>query len=175
MTPVAPPDWLLATMGHYRAVTPPTSEKSRTEAVIYPILVAAAQSVPGSVCVFSGQRLEVHVVRGLHGVCDFLFARTAPLPRPTAPLLAVVEVVETMEWDVSAGLGRCIGALATADEFNRRAGAPLDHVFGCRTDGIEWQFLRLTGKAVVLDYGTFVTADLPRLLGALRLTLLVGL
>lgn len=173
--PVTPPEWLMATLERNHGVTAGTGEKSRSESVIYPVLVAAAQSVPEPVRIYSGQRLMVHETRGLHGQCDFLLTRTASLPQPTAPILTVIEAVETMRWDVSASVGRCIAQMAAVAEFNDAAGNRFPHVFGCRTDGVEWQFLRLAEGTTTLDYERFRTSDLPRLLGALRLTLLTGL
>ena len=170
--PLAPPDWLPPLLAEYRAGYARSSEKARSESIVSPILLAATRAVPGPVTVFSGHRLDVDPARKLTGECDFLLARTDPLPRLKAPLLSVVEAKRA---DIDMGIGQCIAQMVACAQFNQAAGSPMEISFGCVTNGLDWQFLRLTGATVVVDREMFATGDLPRLLGALRLTLLVGL
>jgi len=169
---VAPPPWLPSLLAQYRAVFARSTEKARSESIVAPILIAAADAAPPPVTVFSGHRFDVDAARSLVGECDFLVARTEPIPRVKAPILSVIEAKRA---DIDLGIGQCVAQMVATQEFNKRANSPAEMNYGCVTNGIEWQFLRLDGAVVAMDREMFVTTDLPRLLGALHLTLLTGL
>ncbi len=169
---VGPPPWLPPLLAEYRAVFARSTEKARSESIVAPILIAAAAAAPPPVTVFSGHRFDVDAARSLVGECDFLLARTEPIPRVKAPVLSVIEAKRA---DIDLGVGQCVAQMAATQEFNKRANSTVETSYGCVTNGIEWQFLRLDGTTVLMDREMFVTSDLPRLLGALRLALLTGL
>jgi len=168
----SPPPWLPPLLAQYRAVFARSTEKARSESIVAPILIAAAEAAPPPVTVFSGHRFDVDAARSLVGECDFLLARTEPIPRVKAPILSVIEAKRA---DIDLGIGQCVAQMVATQEFNKRANSPGETSYGCVTNGIGWQFLRLDGILVAMDREMFVTTDLPRLLGALRLTLLTGL
>jgi hypothetical protein len=124
------------------------TEKSKSEFLVVPILLAARESYPELLAIFSGPRFDVDPSQGLVGECDFILARTAPVPRLKAPL---VTILEAKKGDIEAGLGQCIAQTVAARIFNERAGEPARALYGCVTSGNDWQFLRLDGSEVVLD------------------------
>ena len=146
LTPAAVPAWLgdLLRRGMRLALV---SEKSRSEFIVAPILLAVREAADDAIAIISGQKLEVDVDRKLNGECDFLLARSEPVPRLRAPLMAVVEAKKN---DIEGALGQCIAQMVAAQIYNDRAGQPLDTIYGCVTTGEAWQFLGLTGTAVTL-------------------------
>ncbi len=54
------------------------SEKSRSEFIVVPILLASRELCPIPLAIFSGQRLDVDPALGLVGECDFILAATDP-------------------------------------------------------------------------------------------------
>jgi hypothetical protein len=70
---------------------PLVSEKARSELIVMPVLLACRELSGNSVAIYSGSRFDVAPDQGLSGVCDFLVARTAPVPDVRAPLMAVLE------------------------------------------------------------------------------------
>jgi hypothetical protein len=123
------------------------SEKARSEFIVAPVLLAVREAAAGSIAILSGQRLDVDPARRLLGECDFLLARSEPVPRLRAPLMAVVEAKKN---DIDGGLGQCVAQMVGAQVYNERAGQPIEAVYGCVTTGEDWQFLRLTGVVVTL-------------------------
>ena len=123
------------------------SEKARSEFIVAPLLLAVREISGGAVSILSGQRLDVDAARQLTGECDFLLARSEPLPRLRAPLVAVVEA---KRHDIEAGLGQCIAQLVAAQVYNGRAGTEVPALYGCVTTGDVWQFLRLVGTEAML-------------------------
>src|SRR5215468_5558647 len=64
---------------------PLISEKARNELIVMPILVACRELSGNAFSIYSGQSLNVDSARGLVGECDFILARTPPLPALQAP------------------------------------------------------------------------------------------
>ena len=72
------------------------SEKSRSEFIVVPILVAGRELCDEQFAIFSGQRLDVDPDRGLVGECDFILAVGPALPPLRAPLMTIVEAKKMM-------------------------------------------------------------------------------
>lgn len=159
--PVAVPPWLTDLLARARRVHPARSEKARSEAVISPVLMAAAELGSPPLVVHSGERLDVDPARKLNGEADYLVARSAPVPFIQAPLLAVVEAKKL---DIDAGLGQCVAQMEAARLFNQKAGTELT-VFGCVTTGSEWQFLRHDISTIAYDTNRYAVQQLDLLLG----------
>jgi hypothetical protein len=141
------------------------SEKSRSEFIVVPILLAARELTGDRFAIFSGQRLDVDPGKGLIGECDFILAVGPALPPLHAPLMTVVEAKKN---DVEAGLGQCIAQMVGARRFNEASGRMTAPIFGCVTTGETWQFLRLADQAALLDRSRYYLDNIGRILGVLR-------
>ncbi len=82
---------------------PLISEKARSELIVMPVLLACRELSGNAIAIFSGSRLDVSPEQGLLGECDFIMARTPPVPEVRAPLIAIVEAKKN---DVEGGLGQ---------------------------------------------------------------------
>ncbi len=141
------------------------SEKSRSEFIVVPILLAARELSGDRFAIFSGQRLDVDPQQGLAGECDFILAIGPALPPLHAPVMTFVEAKKN---DVEAGLGQCIAQMVGARRFNDAAGRMNATVFGCVTTGETWQFLQLDDHAALLDRPRYYLDNVGRILGVLR-------
>jgi hypothetical protein len=158
--PVAP--WLADLLGKSMRLAL-VSEKARSEFIVAPILLAVREAARDSVAILSGQRLDVDPERRLVGECDFLLARSEPVPRLRAPIMAVVEAKKN---DIEGGLGQCVAQMVATQLYNERAGQPLTTVYGCVTTGEDWQFLGLSVAAVTLHRPRLYIADVGLILAA---------
>jgi hypothetical protein len=159
--PVAPiPGWLAR--GTRLALI---SEKSRSEFIVVPILLAARELTGDRFAIFSGQRLDVDPEKGLTGECDFILAVGPALPPLHAPVMTFVEAKKN---DVETGLGQCIAQMVAARRFNEAAGRMSAPVFGCVTTGETWQFLRLDGQVALLNRPRYYLDNVGGILGVLR-------
>ena len=163
------PEWLRDILARGREAAALVSEKARSEFLVVPILLAARELSPDVLSIFSGQRLDVDPSLGLVGECDFILARTSPVPRLKAPLLTVLEA---KKGEIEAGLGQCIAQTVAARLFNERAGEVDRPVFGCVTSGNDWQFFRLDGPEVVLDRTIWYLNQVGGILAMLQFVLL---
>lgn len=164
LNPMPVPDWLQKT---FAKSTPLAliSEKSRSEFIVAPILLASRDLSHEKLAIYSGQRLDVDPKRGLVGECDFILALSPPILPLRSPVMTVVEAKKN---DVEAGLGQCIAQMVAAQIFNQSAGHSMFPVFGCVTTGEIWQFLRLTESVVSMDQRRFYLDDTGSILAAIQ-------
>jgi hypothetical protein len=167
MSPTTAPAWLPAVLArggqgiHLSLI----SEKSRSEFVVAPVLLAGRELSGERFAIYSGQRLDVDPGRGLVGECDFILTASEPVLPLRAPIAVVVEAKKN---DIEGGLGQCIAQMVAADQFNQDAGRPPAPVFGCVTTGETWQFLKLAGSDVLMDRSRYYIDNVDKILGVLQ-------
>jgi len=166
--PVPVPSWLSESLGRGQAVAAMVSEKARSEFIVAPILMTCRELVSGELAIFSGQRLDVDPTRGLVGECDYILARSAPIPRLRAPLITVMEA---KRGDIELGLGQCVAQMVAAQLFNERAGTNPIPLFGVITTGEVWQFLKLNGTRLTMHSERLYIDNLGVVLAALKAAL----
>lgn len=161
--PAAVPAWLPEYLTKAESLAF-ASEKSRSETVVMPVLLALREVHAARPAVFSGLRLDGDATRGLNGVCDFILALTdavLPLKSP------VVTLVEAKQGDIEQGVGQCVAQMLGAQLFNARFGDGDLPVYGCVTNADVWLFLRLEAGQLTQDRVRYSVGDLSKLLGVL--------
>ena len=141
------------------------SEKSRSEFVVAPVLLAGREISGNRLAIYSGQRLDVDPGRGLTGECDFILAASEAVLPLQAPIAVVVEAKKN---DIEGGLGQCVAQMVAADLFNQAAGRPGTPIFGCVTTGEAWQFLRLKGTEALMDRQRYYIDNVGIILGIIQ-------
>jgi hypothetical protein len=141
------------------------SEKSRSEFIVAPILLASRELSGDRFAIYSGQRLDVDPEKGLMGECGFILAASDPVLPLQAPIATVVEAKKN---DIEGGLGQCIAQMVAADRFNQSSGRGDLPVFGCVTTGEAWQFARLAGSEVLLEHRRYYIDQLDAILGVFQ-------
>src|SRR4051794_34593098 len=66
------------------------NEKSRSEFIVAPLLLACRELSGNRFVIFSGQRLDVDSSQGLTGECDFILSASPPILPLQAPIAMVV-------------------------------------------------------------------------------------
>lgn len=92
LEPIAVPDWLQQALdrGTQGIQLSLISEKSRSEFIVAPILLASRELNGNRFVIYSGQRLDVDPEKGLVGECDFILSATGPVLPLQAPIATVV-------------------------------------------------------------------------------------
>jgi hypothetical protein len=156
---VEPSAWLKETLRRSKIMAL-TNEKSKSERVISPILVEIAESYTDTISFFSGEALNVRAEDDLSGECDFFFSLHPPKPYIDAPIISLAESKdEDMEW----GVAQCAAQMYGAKLYNEMEAKDIPIIYGCATDGIEWQFLKLENNIYYIDNQIFT--ELPKILG----------
>ncbi len=156
---VEPSDWLVESLRLSRLM-PLMNEKTKAERVVSPILLEIVQNYHDKITLFSGEEISVNPSEDLSGECDFFFALHPPKPYIEAPIISLVEAKdEDMKW----GLAQCSAQLYGAKLFNEQEGKTFPILYGCATDGVEWQFIRFQDNIFYVDNQVYT--DLRELLG----------
>ena len=157
--PIEPSDWLKETLRRTESVLL-TSEKAKSERVISPILTEVFESYRDRISFFSGEALNVRPEDDLAGECDFFFALHPPKLYIDAPIISLAESKnEDMQW----GIAQCAAQMYGAKLYNEMEGKDIPFIYGCATDGIEWQFMKLENDVYYVDNKVFT--DLKEILG----------
>jgi hypothetical protein len=145
--PCEPSSWLLDTLKKSRLV-PLNNEKTKAERIISPILVEIAEFYQEKVTLFSGEELEVNASDDLSGACDFFFVLHPHKPYIESP---IISLAESKNEDMEYGRAQCAAQLYGAKLYNESEGKNIPVLYGCATDGVEWQFLRFENNTFYID------------------------
>ncbi|MFM5887849.1 MAG: hypothetical protein ACKPFD_07325 [Dolichospermum sp.] len=140
------------------------TEKSRSEMIIAPILIAARKYLNNQISLFSGIDFTVDTEQGLTGNCDFIISRSPELLIINAP---VVIIVEAKKENINAGLGQCVAEMIAARMFNEREGNNIQTIYGTVTTGTNWKFLKLINQVVEIDLTDYYINHVSKILGIL--------
>jgi hypothetical protein len=142
---------------------PATTEKAKSERLVSPILMEVVQWFEKNVTLFSGEEININSSDDLAGPCDFFFGLYPLSPYIDTPIISIAEAKdEDLEW----GLAQCAAQLYAAHLLNLQEGKDIPVLYGCATDGVEWQFLKLEDNVFYIDPRP--RTDLPQILGTWR-------
>lgn len=140
------------------------TEKSRSEMIIAPILIAVRKYLNNQISLFSGIDFTVDPAQGLNGNCDFIISLSPELLIVKAP---VITIVEAKKENINAGLGQCVAEMLAAKLFNEREGNDIQTIYGTVTTGTNWKFLKLIGQVVEIDLSEYYINDIGKIIGIL--------
>ncbi|MDZ7964110.1 MAG: hypothetical protein RM368_03900 [Nostoc sp. DedSLP03] len=140
------------------------TEKSRSEMIIAPILIAVRKYLNNQISLFSGIDFTVDSAQGLNGNCDFIISRSPELLILNAP---VVTIVEAKKENINAGLGQCVAEMLAAKLFNEREDNNIQAIYGTVTTGTNWKFLKLIGQVIEIDLSEYYINDIGKIIGIL--------
>lgn len=140
------------------------TQKARSEMIIAPILVEARKLMQRRVSLFSGIEFDVDPDRGLSGVCDFIFSRSAEQLMLTSPFLVIVGAEKE---DINQGIARCIAEMVAARIFNEREETNIKTIYGAVTVGSIWKFVKLEGQTVFVDRAEYYLPQTGKILAIL--------
>ncbi|MEH1931072.1 MAG: hypothetical protein V7K14_11810 [Nostoc sp.] len=140
------------------------TEKSRSEMIIAPILIAVSKYLNNQISLFSGIDFTVDSTQGLNGNCDFIISRSPELLILNA---SVVTIVEAKKENINAGLGQCVAEMLAAKLFNEREGNNIQTIYGTVTTGTNWKFLKLIGQVIEIDLSEYYINNIGKIIGIL--------
>ncbi len=159
ITPIAASDWLKITL-QKASFFPLTNEKAKSEKIVSPILSEVAEAYLDKITLFSGEDLPVDINRDLSGECDFFFVLAPRKPYIENPIISLVEAKDE---DMDYGIAQCAAQLYGAKLFNEMEGKNFPILYGCITNGNDWQFIRFENNIFYIDNKVYT--DLQEILG----------
>jgi len=163
--PVQPSEWLNEALEVSEDLGFST-EKSRSERLVTPIILALFKLNRNTFSVYSGCNLDVDESLGLRGECDFMFSFSRIWDFVTSPIFCITEA---KRHDIEKGTIQCAAQLIGAKKLNEMEGNPVDTLYGCSTTGVEWRFLKYIDNQIIMGEKRYkMSSELPELLGVLQ-------
>ncbi len=162
--PLEPTEWLTDALRKSTAFGFST-EKSRSERLVTPILIELNDRNNRSFSVYSGANMDVDEELGLKGACDFIFSFSRFQDIVMSPIFCITEAKKL---DIEKGTIQCAAQLIGAKMMNEKDGKIIDTLYGCSTTGLEWRFLKYVDNQIVVDETYYHVRQLPKLLGILQ-------
>jgi hypothetical protein len=162
--PIMPQNWLVALLDKVKRIAL-FSEKSRSEGIVFPILVELSRHNNFAFSLYSGAVLNADDTKGLNGECDFILSSGKQSLAIDTPLFCMIEAEDN---DIEKNIPQCIAQMEGARLYNQNEGKNLNAIYGCVTTGTEWQFLKLENQLCFIDEKRYYINDLPSLLGVLQ-------
>lgn len=166
---VQPSDWLKQSLQIAGRIAL-YSEKSRSEGIVFPILMEIAKINDYKISVYSGPILNADEKRGLNGECDFILSLGEQDFDIDTPFFCMIEAEDN---DIEKNIPQCIAQMEGARVYNQNDGKNLPYIYGCVTTGTEWQFLQLDGSTCWIDTKRFYINNLAELLGVINAIVLL--
>ena len=142
-----------------------SSEGARTELIISPILFELFTVYSDTLAFWVQKPMSADAV--LNEIPDYIFGLKSPLGK-TVLGLPLVLIVEAKKNDFEQGWGQCLAELVAAQKIN---GTTEKSIYGIVTDGIRWEFGKLTASTFVQDKGDYLTNEINELFGAIDFVL----
>ena len=138
------------------------SEKGKSEAIVYPILLEVLRGNKDKFSIFSGATIKADVKKGLNGECDFVFTKSTRTISLKAPVFCLTEAKND---NIDNGIGQC-AAQMLARVYNQKNKNPIETVFGCVTNADKWLFLMLKEDTLYIEPNRIAIESLDKILGA---------
>ncbi len=161
IVPVIASDWLNRSLSSAQKLRLRT-EKSKSEAIVMPILIELKERNDDFLMIHSGEILSADKEKGLNGECDFIITKNTGSLNINLP---IISLVEAKRGELETGAEQCAAQMYGALVFNEKKGKPIDVIYGCVTNGREWQFMKLEGKQLYGDEEVYTLKELETILG----------
>ena len=160
LPPIEPSEWLQHSL-RIAEKLPLRSEKSKSEAIVYPILTELRERNNDFFTIHSGDTLNGDEAIGLKGECDFILAKEVGTFTIGYP---IIQVVEAKRNDIDGGVAQCAAQMVGAQRYQQRKNLPAPTVYGCVTIGTEWLFMQIDENTVYIDNKKYFINELPQIL-----------
>jgi hypothetical protein len=167
---IKPTAWLEETLSRGQRIGF-SSEKSRSERLVSPILTELSIENQENFTIYSGMLLNVDEANGLNGECDFMLSFSKIQDFVVAPIF---NITEAKKQDIEQGTIQCAAQLIAANQLNQNEGYNFKTLFGCSTTGTEWRFIKLENNVITLDIDRYFISNIDTLLGVLQLIVDAG-
>ncbi|ABG52086.1 MAG: hypothetical protein O4861_07595 [Trichodesmium sp. St16_bin4-tuft] len=142
-----------------------TSESSRCENIIYPILREVYKNFIDRYTLWSHKSITYDAK--LNGTPDYLFSTKSELGK-TVLGFPIIVIVEAKKNDFSEGWGQCLAELIAVQKLNKAEELP---VYGIVTDGELWQFGKLVSNEFTKSKLRITITDLDKIFGTISFLL----
>jgi hypothetical protein len=141
-----------------------STERSRSEFIIAPILAEVRYMAHNEIALFSGVEFTVDALQDLSGFCDYIVTRSRQQLFVEAPVLMLAEAKNE---EIKRGYAQCFAEMIAAQLFNAREGSDVEKIYGAVRIGNQWKFLELEGAVARIDLTDYYIEHLDKIMGIL--------
>ena len=127
--PIEPSPWLIETIKRGTRIGF-SSEKSRSERLVAPILTELSIINNEAFTIYSGMNINAGEQDGLNGECDFMLSFSRIQDFVIAPIFSITEAKKQ---DIEQGTIQCSAQLIAANILNQKDNYPFKTLYGCST------------------------------------------
>jgi len=160
---IEPSEWLKITL-HKTSQLNVRSEKSKSETIVFPILLEVRDRNNNYITIYSGDNLNADADNGLNGECDFIITKDVGTFDINIP---IIQMVEAKKNDLEIGVPQCAAQMIGAKIYNEKNNIKINNIYGCVTTGDEWLFLKL-GDDLIIDKRKYFLNELGELLAVFQ-------
>lgn len=142
-----------------------TTEKAKSEAIIFPIMAEVKEKNINKISIFSGESIEADKSKGLIGECDFVITADPELISLRTPIISIIEAKKD---SADLGLAQCTAQLIGAKIVHEQQGKEPKAIYGCITNSEDWQFLKLEDSIVFYDINRYYINEVNKILGVFQ-------
>lgn len=164
LEPTKPDEWLIKYLEKAGTINIQT-EKAKSEAIVFPILLELKQKNKKFITMYSGNNLNVDSKIGLNGECDFIISKNTESFEINYPIM---QIVEAKNHDIRAGIPQCAAQMIGAKIYNEQNEINLNIIYGCVTTGDDWLFLKLENEMLYIDKRKYYLNELGELLSVFQ-------
>lgn len=161
--PIEPTDWL-KDMLQKASLLPLRSEKSKSEMIVFPILLELRNRNNNFITIYSGDSLDADESKGLRGECDFIITKDTGSYDIDFP---IIQIVEAKKHDIDSGIPQCAAQMIGAKVYNDKNSVKVDKIYGCVTTGDDWLFMKLEND-IEIDRKKYFLGELNELLSVFQ-------
>ncbi|MBC7474288.1 MAG: hypothetical protein H7263_08355, partial [Candidatus Sericytochromatia bacterium] len=122
LLPVQPSEHLLKSLAVAKLFSL-TTEKSKSEAIIFPIMGELKENNKDKISIFSGESIDADKDKGLTGECDFIITADADLISLETPIISIIEAKRD---SADVGLAQCTAQLIGARLVHENQGKKIN-------------------------------------------------
>ena len=162
--PIEISDWLknFLTLAEELSVK---SEKARSEFIVVPMLIELRELNNKYFTIYSGDNLNADADNDLKGECDFMLAKETGSADISLPIF---QLLEAKKHDIDEGLPQCSAQMIGAKVYNEKHDIKLEKIYGCVTNGDDWQFLKLENNEIIVDTRKYYLGNIGEVLGVFQ-------
>jgi len=161
--PIEPSDWL-KNMLQKASLLPVRSEKSKSETIVFPLLLEIRERNDNFITFYSGDTLNADESQGLKGECDFIITKDTGTYDINFP---IIQVLEAKKNDIDLGIPQCAAQMVGAKVYNEKNNTKIDKIYGCVTTGEDWLFMKLE-QDITIDRRKYFLSEIGILLSVFQ-------
>ncbi len=162
--PIQPSEWLKTTL-LYSELASSQNEKTKSEAIVQPILIEVINNNNNFITYFSGSNMDVDHKKELNGECDFVITKNFNRMDIKTPIF---QIVEAKDHNIKLGIPQCAAQMFAANMLNKKNKENIDFIYGCVTTGDDWLFMKLCEKDLFIDKKKYYIVEPDNILGVFQ-------